>query len=345
MKTLTVYNGRFQPIHIGHLHTIQSALKTSDHVLVTVGSANRPRTAKNPFTYEERVAFIRETLGTAADRVFFAPMNDYLYDDQKWVDQMTQAGQAFARQVGAQEIILTGHHKDASSYYLKLFPHWRLSEQPAYQDDNGLLNATDLRHAFYNELDLERWGPAVKTELMSWKERNKDVFQAMQRENAVVQKYQDALRKGAKEFGYAISVPCVDALVTAGRKILLVQRHQAPGAGLWAMPGGHIDAGETSRQALIRELGEETGLGVPANLFGQGHVFDHPNRSERGWVRTEVFAAELASPELTKVDGQEIRDAQWFDIDTLNPKMMFEDHYDIIQEMRCKTPQVAAQAA
>jgi mutator protein MutT len=44
------------------------------------------------------------------------------------------------------------------------------------------------------------------------------------------------------------------------RKVLLVKRGRAPFAGLWSLPGGKVEGGETPRQAACRELKEETGI-------------------------------------------------------------------------------------
>jgi ADP-ribose pyrophosphatase YjhB (NUDIX family) len=43
-------------------------------------------------------------------------------------------------------------------------------------------------------------------------------------------------------------------------RVLLVQRGQPPGEGLWTVPGGKLEAGETLAQAIAREVREETGL-------------------------------------------------------------------------------------
>ncbi len=58
-------------------------------------------------------------------------------------------------------------------------------------------------------------------------------------------------------------VPCVGAVVKdeAGR-LLLIKRGHEPGAGLWSLPGGRIEPGETDQQAVAREILEETGLQV-----------------------------------------------------------------------------------
>ena len=60
-------------------------------------------------------------------------------------------------------------------------------------------------------------------------------------------------------------VACVGAVVhdDAGR-LLLIRRGQAPSQGLWSLPGGRVEPGETHEQAVEREVLEETGLVVRA---------------------------------------------------------------------------------
>jgi 8-oxo-dGTP diphosphatase len=78
-------------------------------------------------------------------------------------------------------------------------------------------------------------------------------------------------------------IPCVGAVIKddAGR-LLLIKRGHEPGQGLWSIPGGRVEAGETDAAALVREVREETGLLVtPGRLIGSvrrpagdGGVFD-----------------------------------------------------------------------
>ena len=65
-------------------------------------------------------------------------------------------------------------------------------------------------------------------------------------------------------------VPCVGALTfDADGRLLLVQRANDPGRGLWSLPGGRVEPGEDDAAALVREMREETGLDVsPGPLVG-----------------------------------------------------------------------------
>jgi 8-oxo-dGTP diphosphatase len=66
-------------------------------------------------------------------------------------------------------------------------------------------------------------------------------------------------------------IACVGGLAydDAGR-LLLVQRANEPGRGLWSVPGGRVEPGEDDAAALIREMREETGLQVaPGELIGR----------------------------------------------------------------------------
>ena len=62
---------------------------------------------------------------------------------------------------------------------------------------------------------------------------------------------------------------CVGAVAIDDDRLLLVRRGRQPGAGLWSVPGGRVESGETLAEAVVRELLEETGVeGVCGPLLG-----------------------------------------------------------------------------
>jgi 8-oxo-dGTP diphosphatase len=65
-------------------------------------------------------------------------------------------------------------------------------------------------------------------------------------------------------------VDCVGALVyDEQHRLLVVQRANEPGRGLWSLPGGRVEPGEDDPAAVVREVAEETGCdSVVERLLG-----------------------------------------------------------------------------
>jgi 8-oxo-dGTP diphosphatase len=101
----------------------------------------------------------------------------------------------------------------------------------------------------------------------------------------------------------------VGAVITDDRgRLLLIKRGHEPGAGLWSLPGGRVEPGETDAEALVREMREETGLAVRAGRLlgrvrrpaGDGDVLDI-----RDYVATVIGG--------TLNPGDDAADARWVD--------------------------------
>jgi ADP-ribose pyrophosphatase YjhB (NUDIX family) len=92
------------------------------------------------------------------------------------------------------------------------------------------------------------------------------------------------------------------------RRLLLVRRGRPPGEGLWSVPGGRVEPGESDAEAVVREVAEETGLvvavGPPAGTV---------ERPGPGGVVYEIrdYLAEVVGGVL--VPGDDAADARWFD--------------------------------
>jgi 8-oxo-dGTP diphosphatase len=103
-------------------------------------------------------------------------------------------------------------------------------------------------------------------------------------------------------------IRCVGAVVhDAAGRLLLVRRANDPGRGLWSLPGGRVEPGESDATAVVRELREETGLEVRAGSF-VGSV----SRPAPGGVFVIFdYAAAVVGGQLRA--GDDASDAAWFD--------------------------------
>ena len=105
----------------------------------------------------------------------------------------------------------------------------------------------------------------------------------------------------------------VSAAIFRDGKVLVVRRARNPALGLYTLPGGGVEIGETLVQAVTREVREETALEVdPIALAGHREVIarDGQGRVERHFVIL-CFAARWRSGE--PVLNEELDDARWLD--------------------------------
>ncbi len=107
-------------------------------------------------------------------------------------------------------------------------------------------------------------------------------------------------------------------MVVEGDRVLLVQRANEPGRGLWAFPGGILQLGETLAEAVRREVREECGLEIQVGeTLG---AFDLILRDQAGAVQYHYVLIDL----LAHPAGGELRvssdilDARWVTLEELD---------------------------
>ena len=119
----------------------------------------------------------------------------------------------------------------------------------------------------------------------------------------------------------------VDGIILEDEMILLIKRGTTPFKGKWALPGGFVEYGEKTEDAVVREVFEETGLKTKiSRLVG---VYSDPKRDPRGHTITIVYTLEICGGNMR--NGDDASDVKKFNTDNL-PELSF-DHDCIIQDV------------
>jgi ADP-ribose pyrophosphatase YjhB (NUDIX family) len=103
----------------------------------------------------------------------------------------------------------------------------------------------------------------------------------------------------------------VSAAILRAGNVLVVRRARMPASGLFSLPGGVVEVGETLHEALVREILEETAITIePVGLAGfrETIVRDRENRVERHFVILP-FAARWVAGEARL--NEELSEARW----------------------------------
>ena len=117
----------------------------------------------------------------------------------------------------------------------------------------------------------------------------------------------------------------VDGVILKNNLILLIKRKKSPFKNKWALPGGFVEYGEKTEDAVIREVYEETGLKTTVNkLLG---VYSDPKRDPRGHTISIIYILDVVKGKLSS--GDDASDVRYFDMKKL-PDLSF-DHKKIIK--------------
>jgi bifunctional NMN adenylyltransferase/nudix hydrolase len=337
---VAVFIGRFAPFHLGHLAALRAALESYRCVIVVVGSTFQAATPRNPFTWRERADMISISVGNEeAARIRFVAARDH-HRDERWAEEVVQGVLAQADGVGQRQITVVNPppaHGQASFDWPRMFPRW--GHQPLRLKDEGgaALDSAAIRNVLFCVEDeakraaltflREAVPEAVRHYLSAWWES--PLRTRLADEAEWVRQYRTRWP--------ADQAMTTDAVVTCSDHVLLIERGEGAGAGLFAVPGGFLEKNERFYDGAKRELREETGLGYIGDgldvAFAGSELFDRPDRSLRARIVTVAHLFDLKSTPLPDVQGRDdARHALWVPMGDLlaMEDRFFEDHFQIL---------------
>lgn len=368
-KVLKTIIGRFSLFHNGHEALLNNAAKTSDALLILVGSSFAARTIKNPFTFEERVEQIEAWKFNAGITipVFILPVMDSPYNHNVWINAVQQnvlsTQEKLVADVGGEWTrVLSGADRDSSTWYLHTFGDF-FEKELITENDTGVefgMSATAAREMLFGSAEdfvddegfisplkrLKNYIPSyIARILVLWiagSKKNTQRFEALCKEFEFIQKYKKAWAAAP----YVPTFVTTDAVVIQSGHVLVNVRANYPGVGLYAFPGGFLEQDETIIDGTVRELIEETKIALaPAQIYGSvvtTMTCDAPDRSLRGRTISHATLFRLNDGKtLPKIKPQagEVAKCMWLPIAEAlsDPSKWFEDHYYILQSLMWKT--------
>ena len=118
------------------------------------------------------------------------------------------------------------------------------------------------------------------------------------------------------------------ALAVDHGRLLCIRRGHGPGAGLWSLPGGRVEAGESLYEAVVREVMEETGLEVVVDRF-VGHV--ERIGDDYHFVILD-FAVALLDGDVDPVAGDDAAEAAWVPFEDLGDLRLVDGLHDFLRD-------------
>jgi 8-oxo-dGTP diphosphatase len=126
---------------------------------------------------------------------------------------------------------------------------------------------------------------------------------------------------------------CVGAIAVDAGRLLLVRRGRGAGTGLWSIPGGRVERGETLAEAVLRELREETGLDATCGEFvGWVERFDEGHH----FVILDFLVS--VSTGTRPVAGDDAADVAWVPLADVTARPLVAGLEDFLRDHRILSP-------
>ncbi len=338
---IAVLIGRFAPVDRRHEQALRSALAAWRQVVVVIVSAFQAPSPRNPFSWQQRADMIRLCLTDEEnERLKFVPVRDHHRDD-RWADEVARGVRRQAPDAGDKQFTVVDPAFDEPGDYRfdcpRILPRWGHHPLPVASAGIAACDSVTIRSVLLS-VDGEARAAAlaflesavpvpVRHYLSAWWES--PLRERLAQENEWIREYR---KRWPVE-----QAMTVDALVVCSNHVLLIERGEGAGAGLYALPGGFLEKDERFYDGAKRELREETGLGYVGDgldvAFVQAEVFDRPDRSTRARIVTVAHLFDLKSTPLPDVQGRDdARHALWVPVADLvdMEERFFEDHFQIL---------------
>jgi len=128
---------------------------------------------------------------------------------------------------------------------------------------------------------------------------------------------------------YQNPAPAMAIILQRQGDLLLVKRKYEPCAGMWSLPAGFVEMGESPEHCAVREVKEETNLDIFLDgLFGVYPAMDDP----RSQVVVVVYRGRIKDGEVRP--GDDAIEAQFFGLERLPKDIAFDSHRKVIAALR-----------
>lgn len=301
--------GKFQPLHNGHVATIEKAIEENDKVLVLVGSANGLPNYQNPFPVDTRIQLIQDQFD-----VIVKGLDDYPNEEQ-WAEDVTSRVNTIQEDPSKVTLYTGNMEYDESLFLYGISPC-------------DLLTKDILGTWYRGSSQAMEHVPEVTKVLLE----NKDDEYTRLREEyflCTVDKEEALLNHP-----YTNPIePVVHAMLVQENQMLLVKRSGVRGNGQWALPGGYLRTDETTRGGALRELRETTGI----DLLTQPRAAEVACAVEENMngLSTRTLGINYCYAVYPEETLDIVGDAQWFPLeDVANGDMpLFYNHTTVVRRL------------
>lgn len=282
--------GKFQPVSLADAQSAMTMLAQCDIGIMVNGSIDRARDPRFPFDLADRRAMWRESLpADIRGRMVVLGQRD-MGNTARWASAVDALVVKAASDAGFDpddtDFVIYGTRKDSGSSYLDDFPGYELVELPTYKTPDPArlrgtmpyeLDAADIRKGMFEtgrtpmeaawlERVLLAVTPGVRDIIRDF--IHGDEFPRLQEEyrraKATANLWKVRETRDDEGVPYSPNFNSVDPVAIHGNKILMHQRENYPGKGMWALPGVILRSDETIVDAAVRALVDKTGIDMTA---------------------------------------------------------------------------------